>query len=77
MFDFLAKNRDEKFLLGISGGEPFLHPNLPEILSLAKQYQFENITITTNGSLITNNILKMLNDYKFKNLILQVEGENL
>lgn len=72
VFDFLAKNRDEKFLLGISGGEPFLHPNLPEILSLAKQYQFENITITTNGSLITNNILKMLNDYKFKNLILQV-----
>ncbi|MCL2399995.1 MAG: radical SAM protein [Defluviitaleaceae bacterium] len=39
--------------LVIIGGEPFCHPDLTSIIDCALEY-FEDITIVTNGTLITN-----------------------
>lgn len=36
-------------------GEPLLHPNLQEILSIAKKYNL-NVNLTTNGTLLNKNI---------------------
>ncbi|UMZ74849.1 radical SAM protein [Natranaerofaba carboxydovora] len=45
----------------ISEGEPFLHPNIIEILEfLRDKYPLVPIQITTNGTLIDDNILKVL-----------------
>lgn len=43
--------------LKITGGEPLLHPNINEILKLSQQYFIET-SITTNGILLTEDLLK-------------------
>jgi organic radical activating enzyme len=42
--------------LGLCGGEPFLHPNLIELMSTARRhfYNKTNITIITNGTLLSS-----------------------
>jgi len=45
-------------------GEPLLHPNLLEIIKLLKSYAGIKIGLSTNGSLITNNLKTLSNlDY--------------
>ena len=41
--------------LQISGGEPTLHPHLPEIITCARILGFTNIELVTNGILISRN----------------------
>ncbi|MEP6756369.1 MAG: radical SAM protein [Chthonomonadales bacterium] len=58
-----AKGRLEKFfvfqpaldLLMISGGEPTIHPNFPEILEMCLKYPIGRILINTNGLRIAQN----------------------
>ena len=53
----------------ISGGEPFCHPSLIDIIKTAKYLGIENVAITTNGSLVNDKAIKELfNKYspKFK-----------
>lgn len=57
VIDILKKY--EIYSLGITGGEPFLHPNIKEIIKECKIAGFK-LTIYTNGSLITNDIAEWL-----------------
>ena len=46
---FVSQNK--KIRLSITGGEPFVHPNIIEILRLIKIHQIHEISSITNGSL--------------------------
>lgn len=49
----------KKSNLVLLGGEPTLHPGLPEIVKAARQIGYESITIDTNGYLFNNIIEKV------------------
>jgi 7,8-dihydro-6-hydroxymethylpterin dimethyltransferase len=49
MLDTLVQSEVEPDLLQISGGEPTLHPNILEILHLAKSRPIRHLMLNTNG----------------------------
>ena len=74
--DFAISEADSDFRLTISGGEPFLHPGLIEMMKYAKSKCIEDVIITTNGSLVTLGKLKELKDIGFKNLAIQISVDS-
>lgn len=74
--DFAVSEADSDFRLTVSGGEPFLHPNLIEMMKYAKNKGIEDVIITTNGSLVTLDKLKELKDIGFKNLTVQISVDS-
>jgi 7,8-dihydro-6-hydroxymethylpterin dimethyltransferase len=50
--DFLVNATGGVDLVNITGGEPTLHPELPEILRLAKRPGIGRVTLNTNGILL-------------------------
>ena len=58
--DELAHNWQVKRII-FTGGEPTLHPKLPEIISFAKKYGFKT-EIQTNGTLLNEDRLKELKE---------------
>jgi len=42
---------DKKVRMSITGGEPFVHPRILEILSLFSKYNIDEVSTITNGSL--------------------------
>ncbi|MDR2391226.1 MAG: radical SAM protein, partial [Planctomycetota bacterium] len=51
--------------LHILGGEPLLHPELPEIVAVARrQYPLANMTMATNGILLTRMSLRLRSSLK-------------
>jgi len=61
------------FVLNISGGEPFLKKNLFEILSYARKKNIE-IGITTNGTLVTEDIAKKIKRIEPFNVHISLDG---
>lgn len=57
-----AKERQGANNLILSGGEPFLHPSIVDICSFAYKLGF-SISIYTNGTLLTKEIIKKLTPY--------------
>lgn len=49
MFDIMVENEGEPDVIQISGGEPTLHPDLFQILDIAKTKPFKHIMLNTNG----------------------------
>jgi MoaA/NifB/PqqE/SkfB family radical SAM enzyme len=49
------------------GGEPFLHPQLPQFLAEAKQARF-NVSMITNGTLLDRDTIAMLFDRRLDQL---------
>ncbi len=47
--DFLLENKEEYDLINITGGEPTLHPELIELLKIAKHDRIGRITVNSNG----------------------------
>jgi MoaA/NifB/PqqE/SkfB family radical SAM enzyme len=56
----------------LSGGEPFLHPDFRQILCAVRENGADYITITTNGSLITDDTLLFMKSLKFERLMISV-----
>jgi len=52
MLDALVASEGEPDLLQISGGEPTLHPQILEILALAKSKPIRHVMLNTNGNRI-------------------------
>ncbi len=72
VLDFVEAGVRDDFRLTISGGEPFLHPNLIGFLNEAKQRNVNNIAITTNGSICDKPLLQRIKKLNFNNLFIQV-----
>ena len=62
--------------LQISGGEPTLHPQLPEVVAEARRRGFRNIELVTNGMIISANpdFLSALVDQGLTAVYLQFDG---
>jgi uncharacterized radical SAM superfamily Fe-S cluster-containing enzyme len=54
MLDALVASEGEPDLVQISGGEPTIHPQIVEILRLAKSYPIRHLMLNTNGVRIAN-----------------------
>lgn len=74
---FAAANSDEDFRLTVSGGEPFLDPDLIRIVGMAQEEGIEDIIVTTNGSLVTQEKLRELKSLGVRNLCLQVSVDSI
>jgi len=61
------------FELGLTGGELLLHPGIEEILTYCRKLNF-NTNIVTNGTLLTDRIVKLLADTTCFNLKVSLEG---
>lgn len=77
ILDFIDYNKEDDFRLTISGGEPFIHPELVNIVEKIKARGIENVIITSNGSLITEKKLKELNELHMKNLCIQLSLDSV
>jgi MoaA/NifB/PqqE/SkfB family radical SAM enzyme len=61
----------------VSGGEPLMHHDFFDVLSAVRQNGGEFITLTTNGSLITERHLEYIKSLEFKRFILSVSLDSL
>lgn len=77
ILDFITHNKEDNFRITISGGEPFMHPRLIDIIAEIKSRGIEDIIITSNASLITNDNLKQLNELKINNLCIQLSLDSV
>ncbi|WP_374538335.1 radical SAM protein [Chitinimonas taiwanensis] len=60
-------------LIALTGGEPFLHPNIVEFAEEALGYA-DNVVITTNGSVCNVRLLKRLATLKKVGVIISIDG---
>lgn len=56
MLDALVKSEGEPDVVQISGGEPTIHPNIIEILELAKSKPIRHLMLNTNGVRIARDL---------------------
>lgn len=77
ILEFIDYNKEEDFRITISGGEPFIHPKLVEIIALIKSKGIEDIIITSNASLITDEKIRQLNDLNIENLCIQLSLDSI
>lgn len=49
MLDHLVKQHDEIDIINFTGGEPTLHPELPELLRMSRRAGIRRLTVSTNG----------------------------
>jgi radical SAM protein with 4Fe4S-binding SPASM domain len=60
ILEFVDSEAEDKFGVTISGGEPFVRKDLPQIIGLVASHSVGQITITTNGSLVTEDVLDQI-----------------
>lgn len=61
----------------LSGGEPLIHHNFFDVLKQVRENGGEFITLTTNGSLLTNEHLALIKDLSFQRFVLSISLDNL
>ncbi|MGA1871485.1 MAG: radical SAM protein [bacterium] len=75
--DHLIEAEGRFDLINLSGGEPTLHPNLIEIIDIARRSEIVTITISTNGRIFLNDeelLVKLIDRGIF--ISLQFDGFN-
>ncbi len=72
VLDFFVSEKRGEQRVTVSGGEPFLNKDLIKIISMIHGKGINNIIITTNASMVTQEILKELEDLNIPNLSIQV-----
>lgn len=77
ILQFSARNMGEEFNLTLSGGEPFLHPDLLEIVHRGIDIGCSEIVITTNGSLISEDFVRKLNEFSENKVTIQVSLDSV
>lgn len=61
----------------LSGGEPLMHKDFANVLTQVRNNGGEFITLTTNGSLLTQDHLSLIKDLSFQRFVLSVSLDNL
>lgn len=83
VLDFAVPEACSEMRFTISGGEPFLHPQIFEILKLIKKKVddagkiIHHTVITTNGSLITEDKIRRLESIGFRELYVQISIDSV
>jgi len=74
IYQYLDWFQEQKiFEVNLTGGEPFLHPDISDILSYAIKI-FPGLTISTNGTILNNKILSVLRDINLRYLNISLDG---
>lgn len=78
-FDVLTERIDAIHRLGVVntsllGGEPLMHPNLIDIVAYSNRQN--QVSITTNGFLLKETLIKQLNDAGLSNLQISIDTLN-
>jgi radical SAM protein with 4Fe4S-binding SPASM domain len=60
-------------LLEISGGEPLIHPDLPQIVEYARQHNIETV-LYTSGTMLDEIVTKELHRLKLMKVIFNLQG---
>ena len=60
--------------IGLTGGEPLLRKDLPEIIKKANNLKFDNIHMTTNGLLLTKNRAERLIENGLRGISISIDG---
>ncbi|NTW71402.1 MAG: radical SAM protein [Eubacteriaceae bacterium] len=79
IYEFLLEQSpDRPFNIQLSGGEPTLREDLPQIISLGRKLGFPYIQINTNGRILAedSNYVKMLKEAGLSSVFLQFDGTN-
>jgi len=58
--------------IALLGGEPLMHPDLPEIVAYADRGA--QVSVTTNGFLITEELIRKLNDAGLSNMEVSIDS---
>jgi radical SAM protein with 4Fe4S-binding SPASM domain len=61
----------------VSGGEPLMHSNFVEVMKQIRLNGGESVSLTTNGSLLTDEHLALIKDLSFRRLVFSVSLDNL
>lgn len=77
IFNFANKVKSDNFKFTFSGGEPFMNPNLYDYIVMAKNKEIDSIVITTNASLITDEMLEKLNNLELPFLCIQISIDSI
>ncbi len=77
ILQFANRNIDDEFNLTLSGGEPFLHPNIVEIIGTGIEYGYKEIVITTNGSLISEELVREIDSISNGTVTIQVSLDSV
>jgi MoaA/NifB/PqqE/SkfB family radical SAM enzyme len=74
IFRYIDMFRDNKVLdINITGGEPFMHPDIINVLDYAIKI-FPSLTISTNGTMLNDSILKFLQEINLRYLNISLDG---
>lgn len=72
VIDFALSEVDPNvFYVTVSGGEPFIRSDLPDVISLLAAKRVRDVVITTNGSLVTEHVLRRLVAIGIDRLVVQ------
>ena len=77
ILQFANMNRDEEFNLTLSGGEPFLHPEIISIIEMAVGYGYKEIVITTNGSLLSQETIETIDEISKGTVTIQISLDSI
>lgn len=78
ILDFVDANRESSsFQVTISGGEPLLHPNFMAFLKNIENRNIDYVAVSTNGSLITEELLEDVVKLNIKNILFQISMDNI
>jgi AdoMet-dependent heme synthase len=72
VLDFANQEKSADFHITLSGGEPFLHPNILEFIEISEKSNPNSFSITTNGSILNKDILYRIKQSKFKKYLIQI-----
>lgn len=67
----------EEFNLTVSGGEPLLHPKVIEIVKMGVDFGCSEIVITTNGSLVTDEIVNEIDKFSDGKVTIQISIDSV
>jgi molybdenum cofactor biosynthesis enzyme MoaA len=59
--------------IGLLGGEPLMHPDLPAIVAYGDRHS--QVSVTTNGFLLTEDLIRRLNDAGLLNMEVSVDSQ--
>lgn len=75
--NFAVKEGSDDLRLTFSGGEPFLHPKLFQLMKYAEKKKIKNLAITTNGSIIDIGLLKKIKHLNIPNFFIQISIDSI
>lgn len=70
-----ANNQDKKGQINLTGGEPFVREDIWEVLDFIKEHRDKlSFGVLTNGSLLTEEVVKKLKSYSPKMVQISLDG---